>query len=710
MSFWDGAAWVPVGSSGRSDSNERILLSYPPAGEYRIEVYGYAIPGGTADIRLDITEVSGEGGIIVSGLPDSIELGVEHTLNLQFETMPDPGTWNGAVFLGPAGSPLAIEIPVTLYQGGAEKTAGQSVVYPGELVTFTLDLTENPGELVGWYLEDIIPDGFEFVSVEGATYNSSTHAIHWTNASQPWLGAETVLSLTGGSVDDGYGVVSMPFDFDFFTDAITATSDLRVSTNGYATFGSDGTDYSNDAIPNTNDPNNYFGPFWDDQEIDNGDESQGMWYSIHGTPGDQILAIQWRIQDLGTTRQPNDFQTQIYENGDIWFLYGDMNESSDGWGNSATIGLENLNGTVGTQYSVNSVAVSDNWGIHLTPNITGTYDIAYAGPLYETFGNHVITLTVRAVTPGYWTNAAYIDTGNNLCPITETVYIAEAIPTWDKEVWVNDTRPWQPMDGPFTVLPGDSVTIVDHVTVTSTKPITYALLDEWTPSMELVDYAMDFGTVNQTPESLEWSVTDGFSETWYTITKTFEVNGDHGFYNTLTETLTVENGGPTEIIPVEFTIPALVSKDGPAAAYNGEVIPYTIAVIQPNEIMLDGSLVLTDVLPGGVTYAGNLTSTLGSVWYDPNDDAVYWSNATESTALADSPDTAIRQDPVNEDVLLEATSSVTITFDVTVTALAGTEIINTVWLDADGAMQSDSHILTVLPSIEYKVYLPTVWK
>jgi hypothetical protein len=423
VSYWNGSSWATVGDSGRSDSNERVLLPHPPAGDYRVEVTGYAIPGGSADVHLDITEVSGEGGVIVSSMPVTIELGVEYTLDLQFATMPDPGIWNGVVFLGPAGSPMAIEIPVTLYQGGAEKTAMPDMIYPGDLVTFTIELEENPGDLVGWTLEDVIPDGFEFVGVEGATYDVNTDAITWNNATQPWLDADTVLTLAAGSRDDGYGALLMPFDVTFFGDTITATSEVKVSTNGYATFGDDGTDYSNDPIPNVTDPDNYIGPFWDDQRIDGGDPSQGMWYGVHGSSGDRVLAITWRIQDLGTRTQPNEFQAQIHENGDIWFLYRDMNEDRDGWGNSATIGLENSDGLTGTQYSVNSVSISDDWAIHFTPNVTGTYDIAYAGPLYEAFGSHTVTLTVRALTPGNWTNTAFVETGPNTCPISERVIV-----------------------------------------------------------------------------------------------------------------------------------------------------------------------------------------------------------------------------------------------------------------------------------------------
>jgi hypothetical protein len=117
VSYWNGSSWQALGSSMRSDSNERVMLIHPSAGEYRIELYGYAIPGGSADIRLNVVEVSGEGGMTIGGLPTSIALDVEYALDLQFVTLPTLGVWHGVVFLGPPQSPTAIEIPVTLYQG-----------------------------------------------------------------------------------------------------------------------------------------------------------------------------------------------------------------------------------------------------------------------------------------------------------------------------------------------------------------------------------------------------------------------------------------------------------------------------------------------------------------------------------------------------------------------------------------------------------------
>jgi hypothetical protein len=115
--YWNGSGWDVVGSSGGSDSNERVLLANPPAGDYAIEIYGYAIPSGVEDIGLNISEVSGKDLVMsVGDLPSSIVSGTEYTLELTFTDWPtELGPYLGVVFLGPPESPLALEVPVYVY-------------------------------------------------------------------------------------------------------------------------------------------------------------------------------------------------------------------------------------------------------------------------------------------------------------------------------------------------------------------------------------------------------------------------------------------------------------------------------------------------------------------------------------------------------------------------------------------------------------------
>jgi hypothetical protein len=186
--YWTGSGYAFVGSSGRSDSNEQVLLSEPMAGDYLIAVYGYGVPGGVTDFYLDIEEISGLGGMTVTDLPTSIVVGETYTMYVHFEEWPEYGLWNGMVMLGPEGSPTAIQIPVWVNQGSADKTV-PDLVQVGEPFEYFITLHEQEfhgrsiGAEVTWYLEDTLPDGVDLIGVEGAEI-SGTNTITWTNGTE----------------------------------------------------------------------------------------------------------------------------------------------------------------------------------------------------------------------------------------------------------------------------------------------------------------------------------------------------------------------------------------------------------------------------------------------------------------------------------------------------------------------------------------------
>jgi uncharacterized membrane protein/subtilisin family serine protease len=103
-------------------------------------------------------------------------------------------------------------------------------------------------------------------------------------------------------------------------------------------------------------------------------------------------------------------------------------------------------------------------------------------------------------------------------------------------------------------------------------------------------------------------------------------DGDHyyGVFN-----LGTDPGNPGNIgsVKVDFgyTQPVFISKTGPATANTNDVIPYTI-VMDGNGNPLDGMALMTDTLPTGVEFAGNLTTTYGTATFDEGTNSVYWNN------------------------------------------------------------------------------------
>jgi uncharacterized repeat protein (TIGR01451 family) len=102
---------------------------------------------------------------------------------------------------------------------------------------------------------------------------------------------------------------------------------------------------------------------------------------------------------------------------------------------------------------------------------------------------------------------------------------------------------------------------------------------------------------------------------------------------------------PVVNLPVSMTVefPLLAEKLAPATAEPGDTFQYTINVDFPGPIM--GTGLITDVLPLGVEFAGNLTTTFGTVYYDAIDNAVYWYYGESGAA---SPATPVGGSPLRQ--------------------------------------------------------------
>ena len=194
-----------------------------------------------------------------------------------------------------------------------------------------------------------------------------------------------IIAAEGYFDDRAWGAFPIGFSFDFFGNAYT---DFFVTSNGLVMFGSGSTRYINRTIPNTGTPNNYIAPFWDDIVIH---ESGDIMYQTIGTAPNRKLVIQFTNMSfwnspvlLGT------FQVILYEgSNNIQTQYRSIVDltSARASGNSATIGLENENGTAGVLCSYNTEDyIQSEKAILFTPGAgTYTYDdnAVYEGVLLQ---------------------------------------------------------------------------------------------------------------------------------------------------------------------------------------------------------------------------------------------------------------------------------------------------------------------------------------
>ncbi len=187
----------------------------------------------------------------------------------------------------------------------------------------------------------------------------------WLDSNEP--GGPTFnwieISSTGTQIplgDDDFATVSLPWQFPFY--GVNHDS-IKISSNGYLTFGTDGIDYSNDPIPNTTAPNDYIGAFWDDLNPSAG----GQVYYYYDA-GSNTFIVEWSGVPRWADGGSMTFQAILYPDGKILFQYLSM----IGTLNSATVGIENPDGTVGLQVVYNASYVSDSLAVLVVPPNTGT--------------------------------------------------------------------------------------------------------------------------------------------------------------------------------------------------------------------------------------------------------------------------------------------------------------------------------------------------
>ncbi|MCP4541251.1 MAG: DUF11 domain-containing protein [Chloroflexi bacterium] len=132
----------------------------------------------------------------------------------------------------------------------------------------------------------------------------------------------------------------------------------------------------------------------------------------------------------------------------------------------------------------------------------------------------------------------------------------------------------------------------------------------------------------------------------------------------------LEDSAATTLV---YGAPMAVDKSGPLTATTGDVVQMQIVL---SSTLFTSGVVMTDTIPTGMTYAGNLQASNGMAWYDLGDDAVYWTMAGS--------------------VLLPQMTGITITFDVTLTASSG-PVTNTAEVVYCNTMISDTHTIAAQP-------------
>ncbi|MDH4122610.1 MAG: hypothetical protein OEV21_00780 [Thermoplasmata archaeon] len=193
-----------------------------------------------------------------------------------------------------------------------------------------------------------------------------TYGYRWTDSNLPapivsynWVEINTTGTDAQVSGDDQWGgPYPVGFEFNYFG---TNYSAFNVTTNGLLIFGPGTNDYTNDYIPDTFNPDNILALYWDDMCVNYSVYNNGKIYyeTIGSAPNRQLVVEWWQISRLGTTNLMT-FEAILNETGQIWFQYETLSSTL---GSSATVGIENYDGSDGVQYLYNSAILSDGLAI-----------------------------------------------------------------------------------------------------------------------------------------------------------------------------------------------------------------------------------------------------------------------------------------------------------------------------------------------------------
>jgi hypothetical protein len=244
----------------------------------------------------------------------------------------------------------------------------------------------------------------------------------WIDSDQPhgpspdWID----ISLVGTRInlgDDSYaGPFQLGFGFNFYGNSY---SEIYICSNGFLKFGGGHTGWYNRPIPFNYTPNNFIAPWWDDL-----DPSQGgdIFYYQDTANGKFIVSYVDVEKKPGSTTGTVTCQAILYTDGQIEFNYLDMDLQI--WSNkadyyTATIGIENIDGSDGLQVFYNAGYFFDNFSVRIT---TDWLAVSPASGHLAPGENLVapVTVSARYLNYGNYTGNIYLDSND---PVDSTIII-----------------------------------------------------------------------------------------------------------------------------------------------------------------------------------------------------------------------------------------------------------------------------------------------
>jgi len=190
------------------------------------------------------------------------------------------------------------------------------------------------------------------------------------------------------SADDEEEDVALPFAFPFYDATYTS---VRISTNGVLSvlpFTEDA--FENTVLPDAAAPNGLIAPLWDDLRL--GNTTQGFVYTELLSDG--RFVVQWDdVERFGESTSSLTFQVLLSPDGTIEFEYETLSATDL---ESATIGIENADGTSGVQVAFDEAYLATSPTVRILP-LAPWATLSAATGTVPVGGMAAVTLTASAV-------------------------------------------------------------------------------------------------------------------------------------------------------------------------------------------------------------------------------------------------------------------------------------------------------------------------
>jgi len=516
----------------------------------------------------------------------------------------------------------AVVTVVAANLSAAHKSVDRTQAGPGDVLTYTISVlnsTEVPA--VDARIIDPIPAGTSYVPgsvTGGATYNAAANQIEWTGtvpglvaggqaytytlSTQPggpvfdWLPITSTGTLITDLGDDtNAGPFPIGFEFPFYGQSFNT---FRVCSNGWISFTSNKTLYSDRSLPDPTAPENLIAAFWTDLDFLQGGSA---YYWTNHT--DTLVVAFIEVARHGRSDRFT-FQMILRVDGTITLQYLSMN----GDVTQSTIGIQNADGTQGLTIARREAFVQDRLAVRIAP-VT-----AVPWP----------RITFRAHIDPQITDNTAIQNVAHILDAQGIVYTRTATTLVQPADLTGSTK----AATPGLVGPGDVVTYT--IRLRNNGPARAPRVQVVDPIPRGVSYvagsATGGATFDATTNRILW---DGLVPSGSEMSFDFRVRtqSDLADGTTITNTATFDDRSHapfTRQAVIQVTRPNLsqsAKSVDRSAAISGDILTYAIDLVNSTEVTAHG-VTLSDPIPTGLRYLEG--SATGGATYDPAANTVRW--------------------------------------------------------------------------------------